>query len=381
MADHITKKQRSWNMGRIHSSHTKPELIIRSLLHRHGFRFRLNYSKLPGSPDIVLPKYKTVIFVHGCFWHRHPNCSKATTPKTNRGYWQNKFYKNVSRDIDIRKKLQKLEWDIIVLWECEIMNDPIALLDYIIKELGNDTYHKFPQEIDRGEIMKIAEKRSDYYLNAKNNSTKIFRLGEFFCGPGGLALGAKMAKVEQNKVNYLFKHAWATDYDQDSCETYRMNICRETPNSVIREDIRHLDFNKLKKISDIDGFSFGFPCNDFSVVGEKKGINGIYGPLYTYGVMAIQLFKPEFFLAENVGGLRNSNDGKVFAKILKELFDSGYSIYPHLYSFDKYGVPQARQRIIIIGIRNDLGPVDIHFNQRQMAATSTKDKYDEANLS
>ena len=121
MTDHLTKDKRSWNMSRIRSRHTKPELILRSLLHRSGFRFRINYNKLPGSPDIVLPKYKTVIFVHGCFWHRHPNCSKATTPNTNRPYWKKKFDKNVSRDIEIRKELKRLKWRIIVVWECEVM--------------------------------------------------------------------------------------------------------------------------------------------------------------------------------------------------------------------------------------------------------------------
>jgi len=170
MADHLTKKHRSWNMRRIHSKHTKPELIIRSLLHRSGFRFRLNYSKLPGSPDIVLPKYKTAIFVHGCFWHRHPNCSKATTPKTNIEYWQKKFYKNVSRDIEIRKKIQELGWNIIVVWECEIINDPISVLNDIIKELADDSYYKYPQEMDRSEIMKIAEKRSNFFLSIKGNN-------------------------------------------------------------------------------------------------------------------------------------------------------------------------------------------------------------------
>ncbi|MDY6895206.1 MAG: DNA (cytosine-5-)-methyltransferase, partial [Thermotogota bacterium] len=94
--------------------------------------------------------------------------------------------------------------------------------------------------------------------------------------------------------------------------------------------------------------------NDFSIVGEQKGINGTYGPLYSYGVKAVRFFKPKFFLAENVGGLRNSNDGATFSMILKELFNSGYSIYPHLYKFNQYGVPQTRQRIIIIGIRNDI---------------------------
>lgn len=191
----------------------------------------------------------------------------------------------------------------------------------------------------------------------ENKQSQTFRLGEFFCGPGGLALGAKLATLK-NKGGFLsIIHAWATDYDHDSCETYRLNICPDYPWSVICEDIRKLDFKRLSEISEIDAFSFGFPCNDFSVVGEQKGINGTYGPLYAYGVKAIRFFKPKFFLAENVGGLRNSNDGKTFSLILKELFGSGYSVYPHLYSFDQYGVPQTRQRIIIIGIRNDIDTV------------------------
>jgi len=179
-----------------------------------------------------------------------------------------------------------------------------------------------------------------------------FRLGELFCGPGGLSWGAKQAQVK-NTV-YVIKHVWATDYDKDTCETYRHNICPENPKSVVCQDIRKLDYKRLKDISEIDALAFGFPCNDFSVVGEQKGINGVYGPLYSYGVKALKYFQPKWFLAENVGGLRNSNDGKTFKTILKEFFEAGYSVYPHLYKFEKYGVPQARHRIIIIGIRKDL---------------------------
>lgn len=109
------------------------------------------------------------------------------------------------------------------------------------------------------------------------------------------------------------------------------------------------------QISDIDGLAFGFPCNDFSSVGEQKGTNGHFGPLYQYGVKALDYFKPKWFLAENVGGLRNSNDGQAFEAILSELRGAGYEIVPHLYKFEKYGVPQARHRIIIVGIRTDLG--------------------------
>lgn len=182
-----------------------------------------------------------------------------------------------------------------------------------------------------------------------------YRLGELFSGPGGIALGAKSAKLETNGFSYSISHAWSTDYDKDTCDTYRQNICPENPKSVVCKDIRKLDLEKLAEISPIDALAFGFPCNDFSVVGEQKGTDGVYGPLYAYGVKTLKIFKPQWFLAENVGGLRNSNDGKAFEKILDELKNAGYNITPHLYKFEKYGVPQARHRIIIVGIRNDLG--------------------------
>ena len=181
-----------------------------------------------------------------------------------------------------------------------------------------------------------------------------FRFGELFSGPGGLALGAKSAKITVNGQVFSISHAWATDYDKDTCATYSNNICPDNPKSVVCHDIRKLRFGKLKSISDIDALAFGFPCNDYSMVGKQKGMDGIYGPLYSYGVKAIRFFRPKFFLAENVGGLRNANDGKALDKILYELQQAGYVVTPHLYKFEQYGVPQARHRIIIIGIRNDI---------------------------
>jgi DNA (cytosine-5)-methyltransferase 1 len=177
-----------------------------------------------------------------------------------------------------------------------------------------------------------------------------FRLGELFCGPGGIGYAAKIAKIDDS--DYKIVHAWANDYDKDTCDTYIKNVSNE-PTTVICKDIRKLDFNKLEKISDIDALAFGFPCNDFSVVGEQKGMDGVYGPLYSYGIKALKKFQPMWFLAENVGGLRNANDGNAFTKILQEMYKAGYSVFPHLYKFEEYGVPQARHRIIIIGIRKD----------------------------
>lgn len=176
-----------------------------------------------------------------------------------------------------------------------------------------------------------------------------YRLGELFCGPGGIAWGATNADI--GDPNYTIVHQWANDYDASTCETYRHNICRNAPQTVYHEDIRKFDMNKL---AEIDALAFGFPCNDYSVVGEQKGMDGVYGPLYSYGVKALKKFKPQWFLAENVGGLRNANEGKAFTKILTELRDAGYTITPHLYKFEEYGIPQARHRIIIVGIRNDI---------------------------
>jgi len=179
----------------------------------------------------------------------------------------------------------------------------------------------------------------------------IFKLGELFCGAGGLALGALQAKVHANGTDYRIASVWANDYDEDACETYRNNICKDQPDVVVHKNVNDLNMDKLVSI---DGLAFGFPCNDFSALGEKKGMNGTYGPLYSYGIKALKHFQPKWFLAENVSGLRHANEGKDLKVILEAMYEAGYDIYPHLYRFEEYGVPQARHRIIVVGLREDL---------------------------
>jgi len=118
MADTLTPEHRSWLMGRVGQKHTKPELVVRALVHRLGFRFRLHRRDLPGRPDLVFPKLKKVVFVHGCFWHRH-DCQKATTPKSNEAYWQQKFTENMDRDRKAVAELSRLGWGSMVVWECQ----------------------------------------------------------------------------------------------------------------------------------------------------------------------------------------------------------------------------------------------------------------------
>lgn len=120
MTDVFSKQKRSEVMSRIQSRDTIPERAVRSMLHRKGYRFRLHVRGLPGRPDIVLPRLRTIVFVHGCFWHRHSGCRFAYTPKTRLDFWTNKFESNVTRDLRTRLQLRKLGWRVLTIWECEL---------------------------------------------------------------------------------------------------------------------------------------------------------------------------------------------------------------------------------------------------------------------
>ena len=199
-----------------------------------------------------------------------------------------------------------------------------------------------------------------------------FTLGELFSGPGGLARGAMNAHcVNSFGNNFRINHGWANDIHEDSCKTYMLNIDGATNENIICKDVKELAINKLPFI---DAFAYGFPCNDFSLVGEQLGFNGKYGPLYTYGIKVINKFNPHFFVAENVGGITSANEGKAFKKILNDLENSGkygYNLTVHLYKSEHYGIPQTRHRIIIVGIRKSHNL----FYKVPVPTTSSKNEY------
>ncbi|MGN0694657.1 MAG: very short patch repair endonuclease [Lentihominibacter sp.] len=139
MTDRITPEHRSWNMSRIKGKDTKIEVKVRSWLFSKGFRFRKNDRRYPGTPDIVLPKYKTVIFINGCFWHRHEGCRYATTPKTRTEFWMNKFEKNVENDRKHKEELETMGWRVITLWECELKKNSFEdTMNRLEQQLHND---------------------------------------------------------------------------------------------------------------------------------------------------------------------------------------------------------------------------------------------------
>ncbi|MFN4241829.1 MAG: very short patch repair endonuclease [Tepidisphaerales bacterium] len=137
MMDRLTSEHRSWNMSRIRNRNTRPEMVVRSALHRLGHRFRLaTGNSLPGRPDVVLPSLRLVVFVHGCFWHRHDKCKFAYTPKSRVEFWQKKFEQNRARDQRAASALRRLGWRVLVVWECQC-EDREQLMSFLKKTIGH----------------------------------------------------------------------------------------------------------------------------------------------------------------------------------------------------------------------------------------------------
>lgn len=155
-------------MRRVRSTNTTPEKRVRSLLHKLGFRFRLRRNDLPGKPDIVLPKHRTVIFVHGCFWHRHQGCPRATTPSSRQEYWLPKFGRTIDRDKENQQLLGKKGWNVVVVWECGT-KDLSILTEKLLRIVARDESLVWQQQ--SLSIAMAAEKQADY--NTEKNS-KIF---------------------------------------------------------------------------------------------------------------------------------------------------------------------------------------------------------------
>lgn len=174
MTDVLSSKQRSRLMARIRGRDTKPEWILRSGLHRLGFRYRLGGAGLPGRPDLVLPRHRMAIFVHGCFWHRHPDCKRSSLPKTNAAFWRDKLDRNVQRDAENRRDLEAAGWKVITVWECELYRDPVRTTERVASrltvwsEVGSGVpirYADRVERLERTDLLSVAEKRVRYRLD------------------------------------------------------------------------------------------------------------------------------------------------------------------------------------------------------------------------
>ncbi len=163
--DKITPEQRSKTMARIRSKNTKPEMLVRRYLYANGFRYRVNVKSLPGTPDIVLKKYRTAIFINGCFWHGHV-CQQGRMPKTNVSFWENKINRNIERDAQVRDQLRQLGWRTMVVWECQlkraVREQTLAGIVYLLNEAFLDRFRK-----KKGEVLEDASEEVDDALAAE----------------------------------------------------------------------------------------------------------------------------------------------------------------------------------------------------------------------
>ncbi len=185
-----------------------------------------------------------------------------------------------------------------------------------------------------------------------------FKLGELFCGPGGLALGAALAEsvCSSRGENFSIIPIWGVDSDPAAIASYNHNIVAEYGGNGINVDAAEFCDKHITAYKKINALAFGFPCNDFSLVGKRRGVNGQYGKLYKAGIIALNKMKPHWFIAENVSGIHSANQGEAFKTIVNDLEEAGgkgYRITAHLYKFEEYGVPQYRHRMILVGIRKD----------------------------
>lgn len=161
MSDCLTKEQRHKNMVAIHCKNTKPEMIVRRFLFNRGFRYRLNHPRLPGKPDIVLRKYRTVIFVNGCFWHGHEGCRYFVMPKSNVEFWQAKIAGNQTRDKQVQQQLASMGWHCITIWECQLKKAvrevTLQSLAYTLNHIYLEDRRLKPYSIQEGEMQVAAE--------------------------------------------------------------------------------------------------------------------------------------------------------------------------------------------------------------------------------
>lgn len=209
----------------------------------------------------------------------------------------------------------------------------------------------------------------------------VFKLGELFCGPGGLALGAGLARdITRNGRVFSISHVWGVDKDENAIDTYRLNVAERFGGAAICNDAMDFCKKDILNYPKITALAFGFPCNDYSNVGERQGMRGKYGNLYKAGIKAIKKCDPYWFIAENVSGLHSADSGKTFLKIYNELEtagEHGYILTAHLYKFENYGVPQYRHRYIIVGIRKDKNlkfkiPAPTYYKEAQPFITASK---------
>ena len=362
---HTDDVKRQRTMSRIKSKNTKIEESLQKALWHLGIRYRKNYKKLPGVPDIAITKHQIAIFCDGEFWHGKDWETKKPKIQSNREYWIPKIERNMARDNEANKSLAEMGWTVLRFWGTDIHKN----LDECIEKIKNaiiqnqiNSKSRKSKIIDfyningiEGSGLRVAEQQHIYSYDEYNSAnfgenidkTKFgihndpairnFTAVSLFCGAGGLDLGFEQAG---------FTTLWANDFDIDACKTH----CAWSGTNVVCGDISKIDESIIPKTDIILG---GFPCQGFSFSGPRK-VDDARNRLYKEYVRIVKSKEPAAFIGENVKGLLTMANGEIIKMIIRDFSDCGYDVFCEPVNAKNYGVPQDRERVVIIGFKKDL---------------------------
>ena len=358
MTDIVDIKRRSELMARIRGRDTTPEIAVRRIAHRMGLRFRLHRKDLPGCPDIVLPRHRLVVFVHGCFWHRHSGCRISHIPKSRTEYWIQKFEKNVERDRRNEEALKVLGWRVLVIWECEV-KDEKAVEQRLESAVPRD------QRSPLKEVSCSDTKRSTGSGVSKKTPAQVAPAPSFvdaFAGSGGLSLGLKRAG---------WKGLFAIEKDAFAFETLSANFPQDEsplsynwPQTIERRawDVHDLLSERKEALvglaGKVDLLAGGPPCQGFSHAGRRQPADP-RNRLFEAYLELVSILRPRLVLIENVRGIKsdfkasNGRPIKNFAAALEKGLSRDYDVTSSVIQSRNYGVPQTRPRFFLIGALKD----------------------------
>lgn len=349
----------SRRLAAVGSRDTAPELVVRRMLHGMGLRFRLHRRDLPGSPDVVLPKHRTVVFVHGCYWHRHAQCPYSQVPARNSEFWQAKFRRNVERDIENQRELRRLGWRVVTVWECETRN--LARLERRLRRLFTvDTsselrmataavgppIYMVRRRMENNPKLRSYEGRNIEWVDTSQVEVgATHRVVDLFAGAGGLSLGFSVAGYES---------VLAVECEVGAAATYAANFPGTRLHTGLIEDLG--EDALLKHFADgrPDVVCGGPPCQSHSTAGRRDAADP-RGHLYQEFLRVVAVLRAHFLVMENVPGLLSIEHGARVQRILDGLVGIGYpDASVMMLEAAEFGVPQMRKRLFIIANRHGL---------------------------
>lgn len=378
-----TPTTRSELMKRVRRSSTQAELIVRNVVRNSGYRFSTQGKGLPGTPDIVHRKNRWAIFVNGCFWHRHEGCPRATAPKSNKKFWEEKFHANRERDFRKSRQLEMMGFRILVVWECETADtdklkrkicDFMRSVTKIVSSKNKN--HYYSNSIGRIDtISSVDENDSNYETTvpeneqdhrwlrvkrAENNdgNEKIITAIDLFSGCGGLSFGLLEAC---RRLRRRLEIMLAVDLDSEALSVFKTNL---SPQKTYNQDIRNLiRFDGSLKVPvgktsrsilldtgrEIDILVAGPPCQGFSDLNNHTRRSDDRNDLYLYVARAVQILRPKVVVIENVPAVRLDNNATV-RKTIDVLMGLQYNVDAQVVDFTTIGIPQTRKRHVILAV-------------------------------